>query len=196
MRFHYGGKYTGNPATLQSHAHEPGFVWFKEATSMRELARQVGGVDLILTAICLAILFIRGGIRAFSGWGIILFLLILVPHEFLHALCFRKEVYFYTNLRQGMLFVTGEETFSKARFIFMSLLPSIVFGLIPFLIFLARPGHAALGTLGALALPSGAGDYYNVFHALQQMPPGSRAYMHGIRTCWYMPRDGKDRDNA
>lgn len=52
--------------------------------------------------------------------------MIIFPHELLHALCFKKDVYLYTNLKQGMLFVIGTETMSKGRFIFMSMLPNII----------------------------------------------------------------------
>ena len=68
------------------------------------------------------------------------------------------------------MFVVGPEDMSKVRFIFMSLLPNLVFGLIPYVIFLAFPEQRFLGTLGALCLGMGAGDYYNVFNALTQMP--------------------------
>lgn len=58
--------------------------------------------------------------------GCILPMLTLFPHELLHAVCFKEDVYLYTNWKQGMLFVVGPESMSKSRFIFMSLLPNIV----------------------------------------------------------------------
>ena len=44
-----------------------------------------------------------------------------------------------------------------------------------------------LGTLGALCLGMGAGDYYNVFNALTQMPRGARTYLYQFNSYWYMP---------
>ena len=88
-----------------------------------------------------------------------------------------------------MLFVVGPGTFSKWGFVFMSLLPNIVFGLIPFAIFLIDPSQTVLGTMGAFCLSYGAGDYYNVFNAITQMPEGSRTYLHGSRSYWYMPKN-------
>ena len=76
--------------------------------------------------------------------GPILALLTLVPHEFMHAICFKKDVYLFSNLSKGMLFVTGTETMSKGRAIFMNLLPNIVFAFILFIIFLIGPASPRL----------------------------------------------------
>ena len=93
----------------------------------------------------------------------------------------------YTNLKQGMLFVVGTETMSKGRYVFMSLFPNIIFGLIPFILAMIFPSLALLGFFGAFCLSMGAGDYYNVFNALTQMPKGSRTYLHKFNSFWYMP---------
>ena len=86
-----------------------------------------------------------------------------------------------------MLFVVGPEDMTKARFVFMSLLPNLVFGIIPFLIFLIFPQFGFLGTLGAFATGMGAGDYYNVYNALTQMPKGARTYLYQFNSYWYEP---------
>ena len=91
----------------------------------------------------------------------------------------------YTNLKQGMMFVVGTEDMSKTRFVMMSLCPNIVFGFIPFIIFLISPNLTILGTLGALAIGMGAGDYYNVFNALVQVPKDAKIYMSGFHSYWY-----------
>ena len=46
-------------------------------------------------------------------------MLCLVVHEFLHAICFKEDVYMYRNLKQGTMFVVGPENMSKFRFCFM-----------------------------------------------------------------------------
>ena len=118
-----------------------------------------------------------------------LYLLSLVPHEFLHGLCFRGDVYMYQNLKHGMLFVVGPERMSKGRFIFMSLLPNIVFGFIPFALFLIDPKLRILGTFGLISIASGAGDYINVYNALTQMPRGAWTYLYGFHSYWYLPEE-------
>ena len=40
-------------------------------------------------------------------FGLFLFILTIVPHEFLHAICFKDDVYMYHDLSHGMLFVAG-----------------------------------------------------------------------------------------
>ena len=83
----------------------------------------------------------------------------LIPHEFIHAMCFRKEAYIYTNLKNGMLFVVATEDMSKSHFIVMSLMPNLIFGFVPFLLYLIFPQLGFLGILGATSIPMGIGDY-------------------------------------
>lgn len=87
----------------------------------------------------------------------------------------------------GGTFVYGTENMSKFRFIFMSMLPNIIFGFIPFIIFLVFPKLNVLGTLGFIAIPMGIGDYYNMFNALTQMPRGSRCFLKKQHSYWYIP---------
>ena len=189
MRFHYGGKYNDDPSSLQGHPHEPDYVPFKEAKDMKTLALVANGIAVVIFIITFIILVKVGGFGSVSIIGVVLSLLVMVPHEFLHGCCFKGDVYMYTNLSKGLLFVVGPETFSKGRFVLMSLLPNIVFGLIPFVLFLINPSWGILGTLGAISLASGAGDYYNVYNALTQMPKGARTYMNGTNSYWYMPEN-------
>ncbi len=189
-KFHFAGRYNGDPNSLISHPHEPGYVPFKEIQDMGKLGLIMNGVSLLIAAATIIPYYLIGR-SPLEMMGCILMLVSLVPHEFLHGICFPEEVYMYENLKKGMLFVVGPGTFSKAHFVFMSMLPNIVFGFIPFLIFLIDPSQTLLGTLGALSIPAGAGDYYNVFNALTQMPKGSRTYMNGIHSFWYMPKQEK-----
>ena len=191
MKLHYKGKFNLDPASLPHGEHQPGAVPFKEAEDSRALALLANGIAIGIIAVLYIILFLRGGTAVFAGslWGALLALATLFPHEFLHGICFKGDVYLYTNLKQGMLFVVGPETMSKSRFIFMSLLPNIVFGLIPFVLFLVFPSLSALGVMGALALGMGAGDYYNVFNAVTQMPKGARTYLYGFHSYWYLPKN-------
>ena len=115
-------------------------------------------------------------------------MLFFFPHELLHAVCFREDVYLYTNWKQGMLFVLGPETMSKGRFIFMSLLPNLVFGVIPYILGMLFPKLVFAAALGVLATSMGAGDYYNVFNAATQMPKGSRTYLYKFHSYWYLPK--------
>lgn len=192
MKLHYKGKYDLKPESLPHGEHIPGAVKFKEAESSKKLS-------LIANILCIVIMLVL----ALPAWfrckeylmpniwqlmaGCMSSLLVLFPHEILHAVCFKENVYLYTNWAQGMLFVVGPETMSKRRFVFMSLLPNIVLGIVPYVIGMIFPNLIFLLALGTLSIGMGAGDYYNVYNALTQMPKGARTYLYGFHSYWYLP---------
>lgn len=191
MKLHYMGKYDLDPDSLPHLPHMPGAVPFREAKDSASLGKLINTVAMLLLIPVLVPLWLRWGSDLFYPpalfAGGLLSLAVMFPHELLHALCFREDVYVYTNLKQGMLFVVGPETMSKGRFILMSLAPNIVFGFIPYALALCFPGLTFLGVLGALSIVLGTGDYYNVINAATQMPRGARTYLHKFNSFWYMP---------
>lgn len=194
MKLHFAGKYNMDPDSLPHNEHEPNAVKFKEPDSMKKLAIIMNVLAAVLLIPFAALLILRCGsdvVLRFRGLGVLLgaalAMVCLVPHEFLHAICFKDDVYMYTNLKQGMLFVAGTERMSKPRFIIMSLLPNIIFGFIPFITAMIFPSLTILGVFGVLSIASGAGDYYNVFHTLTQVPNGAKIYMHKLNSYWFMP---------
>ena len=194
MKLHYKGKYDLNPESLPHGEHKPGAVKFKEAESSKQMAI-IGNVLAVVLMIVFAIpaVWRARPYIADSIWqmplGCFASLVTLFPHEFLHAICFKEDVYLYTNMKQGMLFVVGPETMSKGRFIFMSLLPNLVFGFLPYIIGMIFPQMGFFLALGWLAIGMGAGDYYNVFNALRQMPKGAKTYLYQFNSYWYMPEE-------
>ena len=121
MKLHYMGKYNLDPDSLPHGEHKEGAVKFREAGDTAELGRIVSKVSLSLLAVLMTALLYRYRSIPSEQWliGLLLFLASLFPHELLHAVCFRGDVYLYTNLVQGMLFVVGPEGMSKARLVFM-----------------------------------------------------------------------------
>ncbi len=189
MKLHYKGKFNLDPESLPSRPHQDGAVRFREAKDSKEMMIIASVISVLLFIVCDAILYLRCGNAVFYDLlvGGILALLCAFPHELLHAVCFNEDVYLYTNLKQGMLFVIGPETMSKRRFIFMSILPNLIFGILPFLIALIWPSLGILGTFGVVSISMGAGDFYNIFNAMTQMPRGARTYLHQFNSFWYMP---------
>lgn len=193
MKLIYKGKYNGDENSLPHGEHVPGAVQFQEADNMTEFAKKINMIALVLTIVCFAVVGVRlaSADVEFSLWrlvvGYLLSMLTLFPHELTHGLCFKEEVELYTNLKQGMLFVTGAEHFSKSRFIIMSLMPNIIFGFVPFVLFLVNPQWQLMGMLGAYTIGMGAGDYYNVYNALTQVPKNGRIYNVGFHSYWYVP---------
>ncbi|MBR1759463.1 MAG: DUF3267 domain-containing protein [Lachnospiraceae bacterium] len=175
----------------------PGAVQFKEFESMEKLSLvanllAIGLAILFFAPVLLKIFhFLSGDGLRVELWQLILLVvleIVTIPvHEVLHASAFKEEVEFYTYLRKGLAFVTGTESMTKGRFIFMSLLPNLVLGVIPYLLFFLFPSQLWLGIWAAGNIAAGAGDYINVFNAATQMPKGSLCYMSGMHTYWYMP---------
>lgn len=191
VKLHYMGKYDLNPDSLPHGEHRAGCVKFKEAENSKKLAlwANIAAFVIMIVLAVPAVFRLKDALYSSLGMaylGVMVSMLILFPHEILHALCFKKDVYLYTNWRQGMLFVVGPEDMSKGRFIFMSMLPNLVFGIAPYIVgmIVASPFLLALGTL---AVGMGAGDYYNVLNALTQMPRGARTYLYKFNSYWYMP---------
>ena len=189
------GKYNLNPDSLPHEPHKPNAVPFKEIQDTKKFGIISNVIAMIVIVLAFIPLFFKYKLELFPLpilIGCLLFYFILFPHELLHAICFKKDVYLYTNFKQGILFVVGPETMSKGRFIFMSLLPNLVFGFIPYIVSLVAPGNlifATLGAFGAMCIGSGAGDYYNIFNAFTQMPKGARTYLHKFNSFWYLPED-------
>lgn len=128
--------------------------------------------------------------------GLFLSFLTIFPHEFLHGICFPKgsvvEVYY--SLKHMMAFVISTAPTTKARFIFLSALPNLVFGLIPFIVWIFLPVeyrdlNAFLFSFSIVNLSFGCGDYMNIFHAFTQMPKGSITQISGFHSYWYMQKN-------
>lgn len=190
MRLHYKGTYDLDPSSLPQTGHRPGAVPFREAKDTKALSIIANGLGILI----MVLLAIPAILRCRSTFnenqllaGCILPMAALLPHELLHAACFREDVYLYTNLRQGMLFVVGPEDMSKPRFIFMSLLPNLLFGFLPYIAGMALP-NLGIAMFGTLCTGMGAGDYYNVFNTLTQVPNGAKIYSYQFNSFWYLPK--------
>ena len=186
MRFHYEGKYSGDPDTLKNQRTVEGAIMFKEP-SLKGLSLIANGISVLLLFLLIGLAVWRSNGNTFNMIGFLLAVLSLLPHEYLHALCYKGDVYFYTYLSKGLLFVVGEEDMTKARFVFMSMLPNLVFGFVPYILFLLNPSWTVLGTMGVFGISFVKGDYINVFNALTQMPKKSVTYLYRQNSFWYIP---------
>lgn len=192
MKLIYKGTYKGVIDEFDGREEFKNAVKFKEADSTDELMKIIMWPANILQIILLVVVVRISGDVFTSLKGLLIFLgafifslVLLIPHELLHAICYKNRVYLYTNMRQLMLFIVGEDALSKGGFIFMSLLPNILFGFIPFILFLINTEWLFLGLLGAMCIPAGMGDYYNVYNTLKQVPKRGRVFMKGFNSYWY-----------
>ncbi len=196
MKLTYKGKYSGEEESLPVRVHPEGYEKFKEPESNKFMLL-ANSLALMITVLFLAIgaIFIFDEVKEdfVNGFPWMFFLACLlpmvtiVPHEIMHAICFKDEVYMYAYPQAGAMFVLGLEDMSKARFVFMSLLPNIILGVIPFVLGIIFPHAYWLTIFGALNVGSGAGDYLNVFNALTQVPKSAKIYASGFHSYWYIP---------
>lgn len=152
---------------------------------------------VVVLLISLVALLLRGGISSVFHWaavlGFVASFLTVIPHELLHGICFGRDaqVELYADLRRGILFVVSTQPVSKGRFIFLSLLPNLIFGGIPWILWLvlplSPPVASALFSFSFVCIGFGAGDYLNVVNALRQMPKGSMQVLSGFNSYWYIP---------
>lgn len=143
------------------------------------------------------ILYGEMDIDFFNGVGALLAFLMILPHEFLHAIAFPKEaeVECWYIPKQLLAFVVSTYPVPKRQFIFLSLLPNLVFGFIPFLIWIIVPtdNKVFLDTLycfSTLSMLFGAGDYMNVYNTIKQVPTGAMTQLSGFNSYWYIPEKG------
>jgi hypothetical protein len=202
MRLSYGGSYKNEDqlpvATLPENAirfREP------ETPAMLNLAA-LAFVPPVLALVALFVAlayWIHGEVTIQFGFGSLLLggfllpFLAFLPHELLHAVCFGKdaEVKLFISVKNMLLFVVSTQPVSKARFIFLSLLPNLALGWIPLLVWAVIPYRGA-GTenllfFSVISALGGVGDYLNVFNAARQMPKGSMQQLSGFHSFWYMP---------
>lgn len=123
--------------------------------------------------------------------------LMIIPHEILHGICYPRGaiVEIWSAIDHGMFFVTSGYPISKARFIWMSLFPSILFGLIPLIIVIFMPvswWEDFLFSFAASNLVHGAGDYLNVVNTFKQVPKKAKVANSGIHTYWWEEKDVPD----
>ncbi len=203
MKLIYKGKYEGIVEEFESAKKVKNATKYKEADSLDEMAKIITIPANVLQILLLVIVFFIIGINGLDDlehklsimiFAFLVSLLTMVPHELLHGICYRGDVYFYTNLKQLMLFIVGEEHLSKWKFIFMSLLPNLLFGFIPFIIFLFNSKLIFLGFLGAICISYGMGDYYNVWNTLRQVPKGGMVFAKGHNSYWYVPDKEKSNE--
>ena len=197
MKLVYKGKYKGVVEEFETSKNIKNAVKYKEADTLEEMSKIITIPANILQILLLVSIFIIVGFDKFEDnllnliIAFIISLLTMVPHELLHGVCYKEKVYLYTNLKQLMLFVVGEDHLSKWKFILMCLLPNIIFGFIPYIVFLVNNDYVLLGFLGAMCISYGMGDYYNVWNTIRQVPKGGKVFAKGHNSYWYIPERKK-----
>ncbi|MDE5583613.1 MAG: DUF3267 domain-containing protein [Ruminococcus sp.] len=182
MKIVFKGQYNGDPESLPAEKIEENSY---KITEVKDTMSKLSIISVVLFFVLLLFFRLRAGDFNVDNRGIIVWLLTILPHEFLHALAFKETVYLYYQMPFGV-FVYCQEKIAKPKFIFMCLLPNIIFGFIPFIIFIFFPNQNLLGTLGMVAITGGIGDFYNIYNVIRQTPKNATIYMNKTETYWYL----------
>ncbi len=124
--------------------------------------------------------------------GVLLGLLLIPVHEYLHGVCFPQDATVYVGLipQKMAAFAVCHEPLSWRRFVVMSLLPTIL-GIVPLLVFLLAPAgwSKTMGvcwSLAVMGLLSPMPDYMNVSCVRRQVPKGATIQSTNSGLFWYM----------
>lgn len=154
---------------------------------------------LVPLALCFAALFYKAWrLRRFPMEadmvfaGILLGLLLIPVHEYLHGLCYPKGSTVSIGLipKKMAAFAVCHTPISWRRYMVMSLLPTLL-GIIPLLLFLLAPGGwgKVMGVcwpMAVMGLLSPMPDYMNVSCVRRQVPPGATLQTTNTGFYWYM----------
>lgn len=199
MKFVWKGKFTGYDQLPIGHLPENA-VRYEEPETVAELSKKASWFLIPVGVFVLVIVLLR---RLFFGefppfdislFGVFIAFLMIMPHEFLHGIVFPKgaEVEVYYSIKNMMAFVISTHPTSKNRFIFLSALPNVVFGVLPLILWLVLPSEfvklgQVLFTFGAVSMTFGVGDFMNIYNTIRQVPAGGMTQLSGFHSYWFMP---------
>ncbi|MBR2675171.1 MAG: DUF3267 domain-containing protein [Mogibacterium sp.] len=187
MKFHYKGRYSGNPEDIPHGRIKANSNRVEDYTDYKKFMVIMNFAAIGTMTVLFAVFCFISGVSSFSISSCYISCVLLIFHEMLHAVCFKEDVYLFTNFSNMSLFVVGTEDMSKRRTLVMTLLPNIVFGFLPFCVYLINNELLLCGSLGVLNIGMGAGDYYMAYKVLRKVPNDAKIYMHKMDTYWYYP---------
>ena len=203
FNIHYGGNYSEEHQLIQGKALPEKAVQLKEANSIAEAFKSgtLLCLPIILPAIGIAVFRLIGlnkqletGISLVAAALITLAFswLLIFLHEFIHALLYplKAEKSIWRAPQSGAYFVYCTAETSKARFIVICLAPTVILGIIPFIVwyFIAPylPMHWAICIMAQtlMQVMSGVGDLSNAYNVIRQVPKDALVFNYGFHSFW------------
>lgn len=191
MKIKFMGKYNNDPKSLPKKEMVTGAHRIKKIDNLVVLTIVMTVICCVLGYLFLMILIDYFGSSLLSVPGVLAALLSFVfciPHEYIHAICFKEEAYIY--IANGLMFAMSPEHMSKRRYLFMVLLPFTVLGVIPFCIGLILR-CSPLAIFGALSIIPCTGDLYLALNSLFQVPSNGKIYLYDMVNYWYIDQNDK-----
>ena len=130
-------------------------------------------------------------IMVFVVMLVVLYALIYV-HEVIHGIFYpmnaEKTIWKYPE--QGAFFIYCDEPISKIRFIILCAAPSIILGIVPYIIWLVyavsvpMPYTLAIGLSTLIMTVMSMGDFANIYNAIRQVPKNAKVFNYGLHSYW------------
>lgn len=189
MKIRWIGKYNGSNlpvADLPTEAKPLPSVKGKSALVIIPVILVVFLLVYLKSLMDARVLFSKVNLAIGFGIGLLLFPI----HELLHAICFpagSKVVMYYTMQGLG---TSCTSPMKRNRFIFVSIVPSIVLGIIPLVLYMAIPSsyvlvETILFAVSFLHLGAGYSDYTNFLHLIK-VPRNALIQISGNQIYWYL----------
>ena len=130
--------------------------------------------------------------------AVVLVCVLLTPltrvHEVIHALCYPKDALktIWHSKKDGAYFIYCEEIISKTRWLVVLLMPMLLLGVIPFVLWfllpqlLPMPYDLTFAILCWLLTIMAMGDVANMWHVLKEVPKGADVFNHGLMRSFYI----------
>ena len=185
MNIKFMGNYNNDPRSLPKGEMVSGAHRIKKIDNLVLLNIVMTVISCILGYMFLIFFINVFGRELLSIGGVaaaILAFVFIIPHEYIHAVCFKESAYIYVG--SGLLFAMSPEHMSKKRYLFMLMLPFLLLGALPLgagLIAHCSP----LAIFGALSIVTCTGDIYYAINALFQVPSNGKIYLYDMINYWY-----------
>ena len=186
MKIIFMGKYNNDPTSLPKREMAPESHKIKKIDNLVTLTVVMSFVSILLLYIFGIFLINYFGIKLLSipsVIAVIISVIFYIPHEYIHAICFKEEAYIY--ITNGAFFAMSPEHMTKRRYLFMLMLPFLVLGIIPLCtgIVLRYPPLAVFGVMSILPC---TGDLYMAISALLKETKNAKIYLYDMVNYWYV----------
>ena len=164
-------------------------VMFKESKDVEAFIPKCLLLAIVVTIIFVTISKVISDIQGVPYIGADYFTLDIVAlwivqailHEYIHAVCYGKnaDVKIYISLNNGVLVCHSTKPLEKKRFILMSIAPTLIFAVIPYVFW------AVFFVNCAFPFIFGVGDYINIVNTIRQVPKGGFVVNSGFHSYWF-----------
>lgn len=113
-------------------------------------------------------------------------------HELIHGLCFplncKKTVWKYFD--KGVILLHSDARVSKIRSIIINMAPSIILGIIPFIVWYMNaeripvPYSLVFVFTSWIMVLFSLGDFANTYNTVKQVPPNAKIFYYGLKSYW------------